>query len=89
MQVKPSTEKIFTVYDLNTSFIVKMEERKCTCNRFQIDELPYSHALAILKQMNQDPYRYYSHFYTKEALLETYKETIHLIPNQATWKNTT
>ena len=84
MQVKPSTEEIFTVYDLNTTFIVKMQERKCTCNRFQIDELPCSHALVILKQMNQDPYRYCSQFYTKQVLLETYKEIVYPIPNQAT-----
>ena len=36
--------------------------------------------------MNQDLYRYYSHFYTKQVLLETYKEKVHPIPNQATWK---
>ena len=83
MQVKSSTGETFTVYDLNTPVITKMEERKCTCNRFQIDELPCSHVLAILKQMNQDPYIYCSHFYTKQTLLEIYKETVHLIPNQA------
>ena len=62
-----------------------MQERKCSCNRFQIDQLPCPHALAILKQMNQDPYKYCSNFYTKETLLATYEETVHPIPNQTTW----
>ena len=62
-----------------------MQERKCSCNRFQIDQLPCPHALVILKQMNQDPYKYCSNFYTKETLLATYEETVHPIPNQTTW----
>ncbi|XP_050207758.1 uncharacterized protein LOC126657158 [Mercurialis annua] len=76
IQVKPSTNQIYTVIDNGEKYTVKMQERKCTCKKFEIDELPCQHALAILNEMNLDPYQYCSKYYTKESMLATYDETV-------------
>ncbi|CAH9058283.1 unnamed protein product [Cuscuta europaea] len=86
LKVIPSTEVIFSVYDMNIIFIVNLEDKTCTCRRFQMDELPCTHALAVLKKINQEPYRFCSFYYTKETLLQTYSETVHPIPDQKTWQ---
>ncbi|XP_062107863.1 uncharacterized protein LOC133818811 [Humulus lupulus] len=55
-------------------------------NRFQMDQLPCAHVIAILKEMNQDPYQYYSPYYSKEAMVATYREIVYPIGNEDTWE---
>ncbi|CAH9117798.1 unnamed protein product [Cuscuta epithymum] len=85
LKVIPSSEAIFTVSEMNTSFIVNLEEKNCTCRRFQVDELPCIHALAVLKKMNQEPYKFCSSYYLKDTMQQTYQRTVHPIPDQGTW----
>ncbi|XP_062103350.1 uncharacterized protein LOC133814401 [Humulus lupulus] len=44
------------------------------------------HALAVMKEMNIDPYDYCSHYYTTQLLLETYDATVYLVGKQQHWE---
>ncbi|XP_055961863.1 uncharacterized protein LOC126681856 [Mercurialis annua] len=68
-----------------TKFIVDLKERNCTCRRFQIDEVPCPHAMAILKELYQDPYKFCSTYYTKETILKAYAETVYPVPDKSLW----
>ncbi|XP_050211360.2 uncharacterized protein LOC126661549 [Mercurialis annua] len=83
--VSNSNDNIKTVFQHTTKFIVDLKERTCTCRRFQIDDIPCPHAMAILKEMNQDPYKFCSDYFTKETILKTYEETVYPVEDQNTW----
>ena len=57
---------------------------KCSCNKFQIDEFPCAHVLAVTKENKIDPYQYCSRYYIKEALAATYVKIVHPIPIETT-----
>ncbi|XP_027773525.1 uncharacterized protein LOC107017068 [Solanum pennellii] len=50
MEVVPSSEFIFSVYETGRRYIVCLERKVCSCGRFQLDEIPCSHAIAVLKK---------------------------------------
>ncbi|XP_062113657.1 uncharacterized protein LOC133824703 [Humulus lupulus] len=82
LTVKPANEYLFEVFKEDKSWIVNLKERTCTCNRFQKDEMPCGHALAVMKEMNIDPYDYCSHYYTTKVWLETYDATVYPVGKQ-------
>ncbi|TMW80680.1 hypothetical protein EJD97_016844, partial [Solanum chilense] len=45
-EVVPSFEFIFLVYKTGRRYIICLERKVCSCGRFQIDEIPCSHAIA-------------------------------------------
>ncbi|XP_060969651.1 uncharacterized protein LOC133036896 [Cannabis sativa] len=66
LEVKATTDYLFEVTRMKESWEVDLEKRTCTCNRFQIDEMPCGHAVAVMREMNMDPYTYCSDYYTKK-----------------------
>ncbi|XP_062089445.1 uncharacterized protein LOC133795978 [Humulus lupulus] len=85
LTVHPTNHIVYEVHDDGKKSIVDLNSRTCTCNRFQMDQLPCAHAIAVFKEMNQDPYQYCSPYYTKEAMVATYKESIYPLGNEDTW----
>jgi hypothetical protein len=45
----------------------------CSCGRFQNDCMPCPHALAFIHDLKLAPLQFIHHFFTKEALLATYR----------------
>ncbi|XP_062088985.1 uncharacterized protein LOC133795549 [Humulus lupulus] len=86
LTVHPTNHILYEVRDDVKKSIVDLNSRTCTCNRFQMDQLPCAHAIAILKEMNQDRYQYCSPYYSKEAMVATYQEIVYPIGNEDTWK---
>ncbi|XP_062103320.1 uncharacterized protein LOC133814367 [Humulus lupulus] len=94
LTVHPTNHIVYEVHDDGKKSIVDLNSRTCTCNRllykllegFQMDQLPCAHAIAVFKEMNQDPYQYCSLYYTKEAMVATYKESIYPLGNEDTWQ---
>ncbi|XP_062080296.1 uncharacterized protein LOC133785050 [Humulus lupulus] len=84
--VKPANEYLFEVFKEDKSWIINLKERIRTCNRFQKDEMSCSHALAVMKEMNIDPYDYCSHYYTTKVWLETYDATVYSVGKQHHWE---
>ncbi|XP_009619265.1 uncharacterized protein [Nicotiana tomentosiformis] len=85
MRVRASTDYIHTVIDGVKRFIVCLQNKRCSCRQFQLDELPCSHALAALRHMNESYENYYSLYYTRESLLQTYEIPVDLLHDESKW----
>ncbi|OIT30884.1 hypothetical protein A4A49_65622 [Nicotiana attenuata] len=83
--VKPSNEHIHTVYEEGIRYMVNLGNRTCSCKRFEMDEIPCPHALAIVTSKGMDPYEFCSIYYTKGYLMKTYEEYVHPIPSERNW----
>ncbi|XP_074347223.1 uncharacterized protein LOC141686060 [Apium graveolens] len=64
----------FEVHNGDRKAIVDIGLRTYTCNRFQLDQLPY------------DPYDYCSPYFTKETMIHYYEETVSPVGHKDTWK---
>ncbi|XP_019224380.1 PREDICTED: uncharacterized protein LOC109206067 [Nicotiana attenuata] len=51
--VRASTDYIHTVLDGVRRYIVFLENKRCSCGQFQLDELPCPHALAALRHRDE------------------------------------
>ncbi|XP_004237629.2 uncharacterized protein [Solanum lycopersicum] len=78
MKVVPSNNYVFSVHHEGRTFIVCLENKTCTCKRFQIDEIPCSHAWTVLKKKHFDVYK-------PSNLLNTYSIPIRPLPDQNDW----
>ncbi|XP_019254886.1 PREDICTED: uncharacterized protein LOC109233461 [Nicotiana attenuata] len=85
MTVKPSTDYLCTVIEDEKQFVVNLGERTCTCIRFQIDEMPCPHALAVVTYKSLDAYEYCSIYYSADYLLKTYEIPVYPVSDESTW----
>ncbi|XP_070047393.1 uncharacterized protein [Nicotiana tomentosiformis] len=85
MRVRDSTNYIHTVIDGVKRFIVCLRNKRCSCGQFQLDELPYVHALAALRHRNKSYENYCSPYYMRESLLQTYEIPIDSLPDESKW----
>nr|XP_016442817.1 PREDICTED: uncharacterized protein LOC107768228 [Nicotiana tabacum] len=72
-EVRDSTDHIHTMLDGLKRYIVCLENKKCSCGQFQLEELKCAHALAALRHRNETYENYCSPYYTRESLLRTYE----------------
>ncbi|KAM6598625.1 hypothetical protein CsatA_018234 [Cannabis sativa] len=86
LTVKPANQNLFEVIDEDRTRIVNLKERTCTCNRFQKDEMPCNHAVAVMKDLNINTYNYCAQYYTSKAWLQTYEETVYPVGNVREWE---
>lgn len=83
--MKPSADYLYTVIEDEKQFVVNLRERTCTCIRFQMDEMPCPHALAVITFKSVDAYQYCSVYYNKDHLLKTYDISTYPVPDESTW----
>ena len=81
----PIDSSLSRVYDGDNLFIVNLKDKTCSCRRFDLDQIPCRHALAVIAKKRLGAYSYCSHYYTKEELLASYEETIRPLGNPKTW----
>ncbi|GMN59607.1 hypothetical protein TIFTF001_028698 [Ficus carica] len=67
------------------TWIVDMSKRTCTCRRFQVDQIPCPHAMAVCNHQRIDPYTYCSNYYTKDYLYACYAPVVHPIGSTENW----
>ncbi|XP_049401584.1 uncharacterized protein LOC125865430 [Solanum stenotomum] len=85
MKIVPSNNYVYSVHHEGRTYIVCLENKTCTCKRFQLDEIPCSHAWAVLKKKHLDVGPYCSDMYKPSNLLDTYKIPITPLPDQNEW----
>nr|XP_009784218.1 PREDICTED: uncharacterized protein LOC104232657 [Nicotiana sylvestris] len=85
LRVKASTDHIHTVLDGVKRYIVCLENKKCSCGQFQLEELPCVHALAALRHINETYENYCSLYYTRESLRRTYEMPVNPLPDESKW----
>ncbi|XP_016499022.1 uncharacterized protein LOC107817668 [Nicotiana tabacum] len=81
-RVRASIDYIHTVIDSVRHFIVCLQNKRCSCGQFQLDELPCAHALAALRYRNESYENYCSPYYTRESLLQTYEIPVSPLPDE-------
>ncbi|XP_069146098.1 uncharacterized protein [Solanum lycopersicum] len=85
--VVASSEFILTVYEGGIRYIVCLERKTCSCGRFQHDEIPCPHAIAVLKKKNiTDVHLCCSDYYKHNALTNTYAIPLEPMPDKREWK---
>ncbi|XP_070050722.1 uncharacterized protein [Nicotiana tomentosiformis] len=84
-RVSDSTDHIHTVIDGVKRFIICLQNKRCSCGQFQLDELPCAHALTFLRHMNESYENYCSPYYTRESLLHTYEIPVDPLPDKSKW----
>ncbi|XP_070040770.1 uncharacterized protein [Nicotiana tomentosiformis] len=82
-RVRASTDHIHTVIDGVKRYIVCLQNKRCSCGQFQLDELPCAHTLAALRHMNESYENYCSPFYTRDSLLHTYEIPVDPLPDKS------
>ncbi|XP_049342934.1 uncharacterized protein LOC125807263 [Solanum verrucosum] len=85
MTVVPSTDYIYSVSDEGKSYIVCLEKKTCSCNRFQVDGIPCAHAWRVLNKKHMLPDEYCSDFYKPETILRTYEVHVYPLPDKSEW----
>ncbi|XP_022867493.1 uncharacterized protein LOC111387186 [Olea europaea var. sylvestris] len=86
MRVSPANQTIFSVVDEGSSFVVDIEKRTYTYRILQVDQMPCSHALAVIETTTKwDPYNYCLYFYTRETYMNAYHCTINPVGNSNEW----
>ncbi|XP_009592221.1 uncharacterized protein [Nicotiana tomentosiformis] len=85
MTVVPSTEHLHMVNDEGRHYTVCLLEKKCSCGRFQVDELPCPHAWAILKSKFLMPEDYCSDYYKSKSVVMTYEVLVYPLPDRNEW----
>ncbi|WMV51041.1 hypothetical protein MTR67_044426, partial [Solanum verrucosum] len=83
--VVPSTDYIYSVSDEGKSYIVCLEKKTCSCNRFQVDGIPCAHAWRVLNKKHMLPDEYCSDFYKPETILRTYEVHVYPLPDKSEW----
>ncbi|XP_016513618.2 uncharacterized protein LOC107830536 [Nicotiana tabacum] len=83
--VVPSTEYLHMVNDEGRHYTVCLLEKKCSCRRFQVGELPCPHAWAVLKSkflMSED---YCLDYYKPKSVVMTYEVPVYPLPDRNEW----
>ncbi|XP_055814675.1 uncharacterized protein LOC129884394 [Solanum dulcamara] len=83
MKVVPSFEFMFSVYESGRRYIVCLERKICNCGRFQLDEIPRAHEIAVLKSKNViEMHPNYSDYYKPDALAKIYEVPMISMPDK-------
>ncbi|OIT27276.1 hypothetical protein A4A49_63935, partial [Nicotiana attenuata] len=84
--VRPSTDYVYVVMDAEQRRnIVCMQKRECSCKRFQVDEIPCPHAMALLDYTHMETPKYCSAYYTKEYFKKTYEVPVNPLLDETSW----
>ncbi|XP_070018176.1 uncharacterized protein [Nicotiana sylvestris] len=85
LRVRDSTDYVHTVLDGVRRYIVCLENKRCSCGQFQLDELTCPHALATLRHRDESFEEYCSPYYTRANLLRTYEIPVNPLPDESKW----
>ncbi|XP_016496888.1 uncharacterized protein LOC107815773 [Nicotiana tabacum] len=85
MTVVPSIEHLHMVNDEGRHYTVCFLEKKYSCRRFQVDELPCPHAWIFLKSKFLMPEDYCSEYYKSKTVVMTYEVPVYPLPDRSEW----
>ncbi|XP_022892357.1 uncharacterized protein LOC111407223 [Olea europaea var. sylvestris] len=85
MRVFPFNQSVFSVSSDKTTFVVDIEKQTCTCRMLQVDLLPCPRALAVIANTKRDSYTFCSYYYTRDAYLNVYEDSIYPVENPSEW----
>ncbi|WOL00066.1 hypothetical protein Cni_G08779 [Canna indica] len=87
-QVLRSDEVEFEVLSADSSSIVNIGTRCCSCREWQLHGIPCSHAIAALLSCKKDIYEYTERYFTVARFRETYSLPVYPVPDRSGWSKT-
>ncbi|XP_075489471.1 uncharacterized protein LOC142528314 [Primulina tabacum] len=75
----------YQVYGDGKDEVVNLSERSCSCRVFQIDKIPYAHAIAVIYGAKLDLYDFCSPYYSSQMWAFAYADTIYPVPIANEW----
>ncbi|KAM3236165.1 hypothetical protein P3L10_016202 [Capsicum annuum] len=85
MMVRGSDEFLHTVTTGVKRFVICLRSRKCSCGRFQLDEIPYSHAMTVITYSNQHGEDHCFAYYNNKNFKDAYAIPVEPFPCESTW----
>lgn len=85
-QVLHSGRGEFLVICKGTRLVVRLDDRYCLCNEWQISGIPCSHACAAIGWKKDDPKSYVDPFFSKDTYIKAYSEIIRPAVDPIYWK---
>ncbi|XP_027161031.1 uncharacterized protein LOC113762002 [Coffea eugenioides] len=69
----------------NSQFAVNLRMKSCTCRIWELSGLPCTHAIAAIKQTEDDPHEMIVEYYYKSLFLQIYNNVLQPISSQVLW----
>ncbi|KAL6513030.1 hypothetical protein OROMI_034645 [Orobanche minor] len=85
MDVQFLRDGVFKVISNRKSCIVNLNERKCTCMKYQFDMITCKHALAAIRFLNHDQISYIDDYYKTSTLKQLWGKSVILVPHPSEW----
>ncbi|KAJ4726137.1 Zinc finger, PMZ-type, partial [Melia azedarach] len=85
MTVEPVSRNEFEVKHRGTVEVVHLQEKTCSCRRFDLSQLPCAHALAACRHICLSHNSLCAHYYTTNTWMNAYAESIHPVGNDVDW----
>ncbi|CAL9031090.1 unnamed protein product [Prunus brigantina] len=85
MNVVKINDVEYNVLDGDMNGLVHLQNHSCTCRKFDLEQLPCKHAIAVCRHLNLNPYSFASSYYTRTTWAAAYAESIYPVQPQGTW----
>ncbi|KAI9181867.1 hypothetical protein LWI28_019468 [Acer negundo] len=86
MTVNPVNWNIFSVRHNGKQWTVNLARKTYTCNKFQMDFFPCSHALVAAREWNLDFTSLCADYYKRETLIDAYSVPIMHVGHPSSWE---
>ncbi|CAL8109140.1 unnamed protein product [Prunus armeniaca] len=85
MNVVKINDMEYNVLDGDMNGLVHLQNYSCTCRKFDLEQLPCKHAIAVCRHLKLNPYSFAYSYYTRATWAAAYAESIYPVPPQGTW----
>ncbi|XP_008224123.1 PREDICTED: uncharacterized protein LOC103323880 [Prunus mume] len=85
MNVVKINDVEFNVLDGDLNGLVHLQNRTCTCRKFDLEQFPCKHAIAVCRHLKLNPYSFAFSYYTRATWAAAYAESIYPVPPEGTW----
>ncbi|XP_021813085.1 uncharacterized protein LOC110756023 [Prunus avium] len=85
MNVVKINDVEYNVLDGDMNGLVHLQNHSCTCRKFDLEQLPCKHAIAVCRHLKLNSYSFASSYYTRATWAAAYAESIYPVPPQGTW----
>ncbi|KAL8478296.1 hypothetical protein ACS0TY_030270 [Phlomoides rotata] len=85
MVVSPIGNGIYQVKVGNKSHNVNLHEKTCTCRRFDLDQIPCGHAVAVIRKLKLDVHGFCADYCKTENLRQLYSGCIYPVGHPDDW----
>ncbi|KAK3200342.1 hypothetical protein Dsin_023757 [Dipteronia sinensis] len=79
MTINPVDWNIFSVKRSRKQWTVDLARKTCTCNKFQMEHFPCSHAFVAARERNVDFTSLCTDYYKRQTLIDAYSVPIMLV----------